>query len=127
MSCEVKRFKKTKYCKADFRHIIDIYNVKVSSDYDNNASGYKQLLVGGINAIAVDRQPYIRYLQGETLDSSETHKFIIDYFLEFEDILQNPQSYEIVYNNKNFLVNRAVNENLDNMYIVIYANLYQNI
>jgi hypothetical protein len=125
MACDRVRFKKQKYCDADFRHIIDINLLSTSSDFNNNVSSYVKESMAGIYSIIVDRTSYIQYISGDAISADESHKIIIKYYTEFESFISNPQAYRIIYNDKQFKATRAVVENLDNLYIIIYANLFQ--
>jgi hypothetical protein len=125
MACDRVRFKKQKYCDADFRHIIDINLRSTSSDINNNASSYTKESAIGVYSIIVDRSSYIQYISGDAIGEEESHKIIIKYYSEFDDFVSNPKAYIIKYNDKQFKPTRAVVENLDNLYIVIYANLFQ--
>ena len=125
MACDRVRFKKQKYCDADFRHIIDINLLSTSSDCNNNVSSYVKESMAGIYSIIVDRTSYIQYISGDAIGGDESHKIIIKYYVEFDNFVSNPQAYRIIYNDKQFKATRAVVENLDNLYIIIYANLFQ--
>lgn len=125
MACNVKRNPISRYCKGDFRTSITLEKIATASGFNNNIRSANDKKFENVSAI-VKSINASDTSYGEALNISYTHLFIIEYYTEYEDFLQNTAQYNITYNNYIFDIQSAQNENLDNRYIIIKARMRRN-
>lgn len=114
MACNVRRNCKTKI-------MITINKITTGSGYDNNP----QMIIEPKYTVSaeVKTSNASETYGGDITNISYTHLFILDYFIEYEEILANTKEYRISYNGDSFDISGGYNEDYQNRRFVIEARL----